>query len=61
MKLCKHNYANGDIFAIGGYDGSAPLDTIREWNSAILFGEWDETALTIPEAAEDPIIVLYNF
>ena len=52
---------NGDIFAFGGHDGTAPLDTVREWNSAILFGEWGDTGLTIPEAAEDPTIIPYNF
>ena len=52
---------NGDIYAFGGHDGTAPLDTVREWNSAILFGEWGDTALTIPEAAEDPTIIPYNF
>ena len=52
---------NGDIFAFGGHDGTAPLDTIREWNSAILFGDWGDTTLKIPEAAEDPTIIPYNF
>ena len=52
---------NGDIYAFGGHDGTAPLDTVREWNSAILFGEWGDTGLTIPEAAEDPTIIPYNF
>ena len=52
---------NGDIYAFGGHDGTNPLDTILQWNSEFLFGDWVDTTLTIPEAAEDPIIIPYNF
>lgn len=51
---------NGDIYAFGGHDGTNPLDTILQWNSEFLFGDWVDTTLTIPEAAEDPIIIPYN-
>ena len=52
---------NGDIYAFGGHDGTNPLDTILQWNSKFLFSDWWITALKISEAAEDPIIIPYNF
>ena len=49
---------NGDIYAFGGHDGTNPLDTILLWNSKFLFGDWVDTILKIPEAAEEPTIII---
>ena len=54
---------NGDIYAFGGHDGTNPLDTIFEWNSGYFHqsGKWYDSTLKIPEAAENPTIIPYNF